>query len=244
MEEENKTTAEVLEKPKHDRMLPLSILMAAVLISGSVIYSVSHKSGVGGQANLPGSGNDGANVDSSVKIESDDVVLGDPKAPVTIIEFGDYQCPFCGKFFKETEPLIRENYIKTGKVKMVWRDFAFLGPESLSAAEAAHCSADQNKYWEYHDALMTEEIRDGSEHNGNLNEVKFKELAKNLGMNVDSFSGCISLGKYKSLVKKLYDSAVELGVNSTPTLFINGRKVQGALPYSSFKTLIEAELKK
>lgn len=241
MEEENKTSNEVSEKPKRDVMLPVSILMAAALISGSVIYSVNHKGAAGGQAAVGGGD---VVVDGSVAIESDDIVLGDSKAPVTIIEYGDYQCPFCGKFFKETEPLIRENYIKTGKVKMVWRDFAFLGPESLAAAQAAHCAADENKYWEYHDALMTEETHDGEERNGNLNEVKFKELAKNLHMDLDSFSACIASSKYKDLVKKLYDAAVAAGVNSTPTLFVDGHKVQGALPYSSFKTIIDAELKK
>src|SRR3990167_3005650 len=87
------------------------------------------------------------------KVSSEDFVLGDQNAPVTIIEYGDYQCPFCGKFFKETEPTLRENYIKTGKVKFVYRDFAFLGQESLWAANAAQCAGEQGKFWEYHDYL-------------------------------------------------------------------------------------------
>ena len=228
------------EKPKNkDLFLPLSILVAGVMISGSVIYSIS----------LRGVGDGTAQVKEALKeeialpkIESFDVILGDSKAPVTLIEFGDYQCPFCGKFFKDTEPLIRENYIKTGKVKMVWRDFAFLGPESLVAAQAVHCAKDQGKYWEFHDAIIEEEYIDAKEHNGNLNEKKFLEIASSLKMNTFDFKVCITSDKYKDIVKTAYDLSVEAGVNSTPTLFINNRKVQGALPYTTFKELIEKEL--
>jgi protein-disulfide isomerase len=230
-----------IEKKGRDVMLPVSIIIAGFLIAGSVIYSINIGGGTRDQANLQNLENQ-ENI-SPPKIENYDAVLGNEKAPVTLIEFGDFQCPFCGKFFTETESLIRENYIKKGLVKMVWRDFAFLGPESLVAAESAHCAKDQGKFWEYHDALMIEEQKDGREHNGNLNDTKFKEIAKELKMNLVIFEGCLKSGKHKETIKESYNSAVKSGVQSTPTVFVNSQKVQGALPYDSFRELIEAELK-
>lgn len=111
-----------------------------------------------------------------------DVILGDPNAPVTVIEYGDYQCPFCARFFTDVEPFIRDEYIKTGKVKMVFRNYAFLGPESVDAAEAAECAKDQGKFWEFHDALYEAEAEDGREHNGNLNKDLFVEISEKLGL--------------------------------------------------------------
>ena len=121
------------ENKKKDYLLPVSILIAGAMISGSVIYLV-HKSPTSGS---PQEGNVLAAVGqnpAALAVTDRDVILGDPKAPVTIIEYGDYQCPFCGKFFSETEPLIRSEYVNTGKVRMVYRNFAFLGPESTASA--------------------------------------------------------------------------------------------------------------
>jgi protein-disulfide isomerase len=109
-----------------------------------------------------------------------DVILGDPNAPVTFIEYGDYQCPFCARFFTDVEPLIKDQYVKTGKVKMIFRSYPFLGNESVLAAQAAECAKDQGKFWEYHDALYTAESQDAHENNGNLNRDLFLTLAQNL----------------------------------------------------------------
>src|SRR3989344_4780744 len=116
---------------KKDWLLPGSIIVAALLISGALVYNIGSRGlPVDQQANL-------AATVSPADLSDDDVVLGNPDAPVTVVEFGDYQCPFCARFFKEVEPKIREEYIKTGKVKMIYRDFAFLGPESIDAAMAS-----------------------------------------------------------------------------------------------------------
>jgi protein-disulfide isomerase len=109
-----------------------------------------------------------------------DVILGDPNAPVTFIEYGDYQCPFCARFFTDVEPLIRDQYVKTGKVKIIFRSYPFLGAESTAAAEAAECAKDQGKFWEYHDALYTAESQDGHENNGSMTRDLFLTLAQNL----------------------------------------------------------------
>jgi protein-disulfide isomerase len=109
-----------------------------------------------------------------------DVILGDTKAPVTVIEYGDYQCPFCARFFTDVEPLLREQYIKTGKVRMIFRNYPFLGNESIAAAEAAECAKDQGKFWDFHDALYTAEHQDGRENNGNLTNQAFYQLADSI----------------------------------------------------------------
>lgn len=229
---------EALESKK-DYLLPASILIAAVLISGSIVYMVGSRDKVPGGEDRS---KELAAIGQSVSILKRDVILGEPNAPVSIVEYGDYQCPFCGKFFKETEPLIREDYIKTGKVKMAYRNFAFLGPESFDAAEAAECAKDQKQFWGYHDLIFEREDADGRENNGNLNRNLFLELAGELKLDTKVFAECFDTEKYALSVKKESDEARTVRVDSTPTNFINGEIVKGALPYSSFKAIIEGFL--
>lgn len=227
---------------KRDYVLPASILIAALMISGSIVYLVGSRSG-GGPAAAPGAREQGtAGAPVAIKTSDRDVILGDPKAPVTLIEYGDYQCPFCARFFTETESRLREEYIKTGKVKMVFRNFQFLGPESFAAGEAAECAKDQKQFWAFHDALYTAEHADGQENNGNLNRALFVSIASSLKLDAKSFAACIDGKKYASQVQKDSDGGRAVGVNSTPTSFVNGRLVAGALPFEQFKALIESAL--
>lgn len=228
----------------NNNFLALSILGAAILISGSVIYAVGVlNSNKQGAANVPAAGqNVPGSAGAGLQLTSRDVILGNPNAPVTLIEYGDYQCPFCGKFFTESEPQIRSNYIKTNKVKMVFRNFAFLGPESTAAAEAAECAKDQGKFWIYHDALYSAEVADGRENNGNLTRDLFIKLAKDNGLDQNSFTSCIDSKKYASVISQDTVAAQTLGVNSTPTTFINAAEVQGAVPYFQFAAAIDKAL--
>lgn len=225
-----------------DRLLPISILIAAVLIAGAVVYSGFKKTPA---TNTAPTEPDTEQISVKPQI-GDDVVLGDPNAAVTFIEFGDYQCPFCGKFYKETEPLIRKNYIETGKVKMIYKDFAFLGPESIFAAQAAECAKEQGKYWSYHDVLFEEEFKDGQENNGNLNREFFKEIALGLKMNSDEFLKCFDSEKYAAEVENdIKEAKAAMGQQaSTPTSFINGEMVRGAQPYDVFSQAIDEALNK
>src|SRR5438445_241821 len=122
------------------------------MISGSIVYLVGSKNNAALQA---GQNQNGAAAVAAglPPVGGRDVVLGDANAPVTFIEYGDYQCPFCGQFFTQVESKLRDSYAKTGRVKMVFRSFQFLGPESTAAAGAAECAKDQSKFWSYHDAL-------------------------------------------------------------------------------------------
>lgn len=227
---------------KQNYLLSASILIAAILVAGALIYSTGVKNTKPEKQE--------ASLEQAVQELSkpeidDDVILGDPQAPVTIFIFSDYQCPFCGKFFKETELLIRQNYVDTGKVKMVYKDLAFLGPESLAAAQAAECARDQKKYWQYHDALFEAEIQDGQEQNGNLNKELFEKIASDLKMNLDEFSSCLNSSKYAAEVDKdIKEGKSVMERMSTPTIFINDKMIQGAYPYNVFSQAIDEALNK
>lgn len=223
---------------KRDYILPLSIIIAAVLIAGSFIYSAGKKNSqeaVDNSAKLEES----TSTAKLLEINSNDVVLGDPKAPVIIINYSDFQCSFCQKFHKESELAIREKYVKTGKVKMVFRAMTFLGQESVWAAEADECAKDQGKFWEYHDYLF-------DNWNGGNQDVfskeNLKKFAVNLGFNAKDFNACFDGGKYKDVVADKQKEAQLLGVRATPTIFIQDKMIQGALPLSSFEQAVEEAL--
>lgn len=230
---------------KRDYLLPISILIAAVLVVGALIYSTGAKNAKteAQEANLRQA------VQEPTKPEiDDDVILGDAQAPVTIFIFSDYQCPYCGKFFKESELLIRKNYVETGKAKMVYKDLAFLGPESIAASQAAECARDQGKYWAYHDAIFNIEIKEfetlgNNEHTGNLNKETFKKIASDLKMNTDEFLACFDSQKYAAEVEKdIKDAKSVMERMSTPTIFINDKMIQGAYPYNVFSQAIDEAL--
>lgn len=221
---------------KKDHFLPYSILAAAILISGSVIYSAGLKN-VQKEVVNPEKNNDSETV--IVDLADDDTILGRASAPVTIVEFGDYQCPFCGRFFKQFEPKLREDYIVSGKAKFVYRDFAFLGEESKIAALAAECAGDQGKYWEYHDKLFEVEIADSAENNGNLSPQLMKNLAVQLGLDSNAFNLCLDSQKYLAEIEKDYDDGVKAGVRGTPYVFINGELMPGLKSYADYQGTID-----
>lgn len=242
------------EQLKKDRFLPISILVAAIVIGGSVVFATLYKgapasAGTAGVAPSPtGAPQPSVSATQVMQLTSHDSILGNANAPVTLIEYGDYQCPFCGQFFSQTQPQIVADYVNTGKVRMVFRNFAFLGPESTAAAQAAECAEEQNKLWAYHDALYAGKVADdqkgGSEDNGFFNRALFLKLASQVGLNVPQFTSCFDSNKYASQVAQERSDAAAAGVNSTPTVFINGQEVLGAQPYSAFKSVIDAALGK
>jgi protein-disulfide isomerase len=239
--------ASKIEEYKSDKksgyLLPMSILIAGIIISVAVIYSSGSKNS-GNPAALTAQIVPQQNAAADVSgVSGRDVVLGNPNAPVTFVEYADYQCTFCSRFFEQTEPLIIKNYVDTGKVKFIFRNFQFLGPESAAAAEAAECAKDQNKFWQYHDALYGAELADGHENNGNLNRSLFLKLAGDVGLEQKSFAACIDGNKYADQIKKDASDAQAAGVNSTPTFFINGEKILGAQPYENFAAVIDNFLK-
>jgi protein-disulfide isomerase len=165
---------------------------------------------------------------------------GDPNAPVTMIEFGDFQCPFCGRHAVTVGHQIDERYIQSGKVRFGYFNFAFLGQESNWAAEAAECASDQDKYWEYHDVLYSSQ---SGENQGAFNKDNLKKFAGDLGLDTSAFNECLDSGKYSQLIQDESSTASSIGVRSTPTFLINGQAVVGAQPFEVFEQTIDSFLK-
>lgn len=174
-----------------------------------------------------------------VKVGSDDPVRGNPNAKVTVVEFADYQCPFCERFFKDAEPQIIKDYVDTGKVKYVFKNFAFLGKESTDAANAAMCAKEQNKFWEYHDYLFSHQ---GQENSGTFAPDKLKGFAVTLGLNAVQFNTCLDAQKYNSQIQADQAEANKNGFNSTPSVAVGSIPLIGAQPYAQFKTAIDSQL--
>jgi protein-disulfide isomerase len=167
--------------------------------------------------------------------------LGDPEAPLTIVEYSDFQCPFCRKAGLEIAPQIEAEYVATGKAKLVWKQFPIEGEESVWAAEASECAAEQNAFWEYHDTLFLNRtgINVGTFVISNL-----KVIAEELDLDTEAFNACLDEGRYRDKVADDYNEARRRGVGGTPTFFVGQTQIVGAKPYGEFKTAIEDELAK
>ena len=161
---------------------------------------------------------------------------GPENALVTVVEFSDFQCPFCKSYFDNTYPLVTSAY--GDKVRYVFRDFPIeqLHPQAPKAAEAGRCAFEQGKFWQYHDSLF--------QNQGRLDAVGLKAQARDVGLDGAAFDRCLESGKYTEAVKKAFDEGMGLGVTGTPTFVINGQKVVGAQPFSALKAVIDAELAK
>jgi protein-disulfide isomerase len=170
--------------------------------------------------NLPSNANQQQPSKIVVSID-DDPVKGSKNAPITIVEFSDFQCPFCARFYAQTLPSIEENYIKTGKVKFIYRDFPLnFHQYAQKAAEAAECADEQGKFWEYHDILFQKQSEWSS-----AGVEKLKEYAQNLGLDTAKFNECLDSGKYTDEIQKDYSDGSNYGVTGTPTFFIMGLKL-------------------
>jgi len=217
-------------------LIPTAIVFAGVVIAVAVIYSTKNPS-------QNANNNNGKTVALAAlpAVSSNEYILGDQNAPVTIVEYGDFQCPFCGNFFKDTESVLREKYIKTGKVKFIYRDFVFLGDESLWSANAARCAGEQNKFWQYHDYLYGNQK---GENQNAFSKENLKSFAAALGLDKEKFNVCLDSEKYNDLIQKETKAGGEAGVQGTPASFINGTLYAGALPTATFIQIIDNELGK
>ena len=169
----------------------------------------------------------------TVPVDDTDPSRGGRNAPVTIVAFSDFQCPFCARL----EPILEEVHAAYGDtVRVVWKDFPLtsIHPDAFKAAEASHCAAEQRRYWEYHRRLFANQ-----EHMG-AGELMGHAAA--LGLDVGTFSACLESSRYAARVQKSLDAGGRMGVQATPTVFINGRVLHGAQPFSVFSKLIEEEL--
>jgi protein-disulfide isomerase len=236
-----------LKKLNTNQLLVLLLILAAFLI-GVLVTKVQYLEKGQGTNPLPSAQvptdpaqqglQPGQKVDVSVgKLP----ILGKDNAKVTVIEFADFQCPFCEKWFTESASNLIKEYVNTGKVKFAYRHFAFLGEESNWAAEASNCANDQGKFWEYHDYLFKNQQ---GENQGAFTKAKLKGFAANLSLNTSAFNSCLDDGKYTKAVADDTAAGQTAGVTGTPTIFVNGQAIVGAQPYTALKTLIDQELSK
>ncbi len=171
----------------------------------------------------------------------DDPVLGSPDAPVTMIEYSDYLCPFCQRFVLETMPLIEEEYVDTGKVKLVFRDFPLHGQPAAVAALVAECAADQGNFWDMH-VLLFERMEEWPQSQDPL--ATFQEYAEEIGIDQFELVNCLELATPFERIQEDFNLARQDGITGTPAFFINGTLVIGAQPFEEFQRVIEEELAK
>ncbi len=243
--------------------LPIAIVIAAVLIAGGLIFNGMKKPAPKTDVDLDAKIEAGienyikkqqeearkaqeeANKPKKVEgiEEGGNAVLGDPNAPVTIVEFSDYECPFCKRSFNQVLPQIKEKYIDTGKVKYVFRDFplGFHEPKATEEAVAAECAGElggDEKYYEYHDLLYK---NTGSNGKG-IGDKTYASLAEEIGLDSAKFEECLKDPAIKEEIKKDMEDGAKYGVSGTPGFFVNGWFIKGAYPFSEFEKFIEQEL--
>ena len=238
-----------------------AIIIAGFLIAGAVLLKGNSASITKKEANDNGIPVTTATLE---KIGKEDRILGNLNAKVAIVMYEDFQCPFCGAIsgLDPKSPLIKSlqqrdptwtplltgliaDYVEKGTVQFVYRDFAFLGPESVKSAEAARCAGDQEKFWEYHDYLYTHQ---NGENEGNFSDPKLKSFAKEINLDASSFDKCLDDNKYAQAVADSRNEGNVAGVTGTPKGFIikNGEifaTIDGAESYTTIKPKIEAALK-
>jgi len=156
-------------------------------------------------------------------IDGGSPIMGNSNAPITILEWGDYQCTFCYKFHQNTLNTIQKDFINTGKAKLVFKDFPLNGPDSLLAAEASYCAEDQEKYWQYHDELYKNW---GGERTGWITRESLENFANTVNLDLSEFNKCLDNNKYQNKVKTIHEFGKEIGIDATPSFLVfNGEKI-------------------
>ena len=168
--------------------------------------------------------------------------LGDPDAPVKIVEYAEFKCAYCAKYWRETEPELIEEYVSTGKASYTFRIFLpSVTDDAQLSAEAVYCAGDQGKFWEMRDVLFANYYYSISPGNS-FSEDVLRQLAKMSGADPDIFSSCLSERKYQEQVNQDIADARAMDVDATPYFFINGESIRGAYPLSEFQQIIDREL--
>lgn len=176
---------------------------------------------------------------SSADVERSGRSMGAADAPVTVVEWGDYQCPGCEFFWQNGKPQLIQNYVATGQVRFEFRDYAFLGRESIDAAVAASCAEQQGKFWEYHDILY---FNHNGENQGAFSESRLREMAQLVGLDMDQWSTCFDDDAVRDAVSASLQEGRNLGVNSTPTFIINGGEPISGGNWEPLRQRIDAAL--
>jgi len=252
------------EKPIYLQLaLPVSILVASLLISGTLWYTRGGSAVIGDKTKT-------GQTDQTAQfnITSADHILGDKNAKLTVVEFADFRCPFCERFYADSEQQIIRDFVNTGKARLIFKNYAFLGQSSIWASEAAECAGEQNKYWEMYNWLFSNQAPESdTAYYSKANLIKY---AGKVGLNTAQFTTCINNDKYAQKVSDDLAQGKALGISGTPTILLVGKDnkfdlgyiktqlgqggfsvtlpngnvfIVGAQPYATFKAAIDAALK-
>lgn len=246
--ENNETELHHHKKEAKELTAPMAIIVAGVLITGAILLGFSWLSGKDGMNNIQNNAalqpTTDASANTPAPVTASDNYLGSSTAPLTLVLYADFQCPFCGKFFNDTEEALNNTYVKDGKLAIVYRDFSFLGPESIKAAEAARCAADQGKFWQYHDYLFTHQQ---GENQGHFSNANLESFAQTLGLDTTAFNTCLNSDKYAKAVADSTQEGSTIGVQGTPKGFImkDGKvldTIDGYEPLSQVSAMLDKDL--
>lgn len=224
-------------------LLTFSAIIGAIFIES---LSLSSPNELKAAAVQPETGNNDNKLSLHILLQQGSPLLGKLSAPVTIVEFGDFQCDRCARFAKYTEPQVNQTYIQTGKANLVFKYFPNYGPDSPPAAMAAQCTNDQGKFWNYYDILFKNQ---GPPNFGWASKDNLKKFASQIpGIDMQKFSSCLDSQKYLSYVQNDLALATSLGLQGTPTFIIEkndgsgSQTLPGAYPFPSFKALIDKDI--
>jgi protein-disulfide isomerase len=165
--------------------------------------------------------------------------LGSPTAPITLQVWEDFQCPFCKQVNLDALDTVERTYVDSGQVRIEFHHYAFLGAESIAAAEASECANEQHQFWPYHDALFATQA---GENRGAFSTAKLKQLARATGLDTTAFDSCLDSGRYRQVVQDERREGQRLGISSTPTFFVNGQIIKGMQPFAVFRDAIDQAL--
>lgn len=220
--------------------LPISIIISALILAGTIAYTQNpqqisrSQTGIGSSISQGDQKQEGST--EKFTIGDKDHIRGDSSAPVTIVEYSDFQCPFCSRFHPTVQQILADY---PDQVRWVYKHFPLdqIHPQARPAAEASECVFEQkgnDGFWQFADGLFENQSR--------LGESLYKELAGDLSLNTDQFNDCVSSRKYKDKVEADYQEGIKAGVRGTPGSFVNGESIPGAVPYSTLKAAIDQAL--
>ncbi len=238
----------------------LIVILVILVVIGGISYFFFTKNKAAepstNQQQTQNNPNNPSTSSQNIKIEAYDPMMGINTAPITVVEAADFQCPYCGAAsgknptivtmmqqndasWQPVIPNLIKDYVNTGKVKLIFKQFPFLGVESESAAEASLCASDQGKFWDFYDYLYGHQ---GGENSGTFSNDNLEKFASALGLNTSTFNQCLSSGQHKNDVVQDQSDDVAAGINSAPSFFVGSQKIVGAVPYSSIKSVIDSQL--
>lgn len=219
------------------RRVWLGGLVALVVLAGLAAVSLSATSSTGSAGAVGADPGTQARLAAARRIPGDPLALGRPDAPVVISEWGDFQCPFCRSYTLNTEPGLVRQYVDSGRVRLEWHDFAYLGPESVLAARAARAAGRQGRFWQYHDALYRQQ---GRENSGTVTDASLVATARDLRLDVDRFQRDYADPAIAAQVSGDRQLGAALGVTGVPSFIIGGQMIFGAEPLATFHQVIDA----